>query len=78
LTTAASDSSDKISESNRDLVGREVVVRRRKLRPNTESTASDVSVDSLASVNSILSDESSVKTYRSQRPILNFAPRGKL
>jgi len=52
--------SDEIRENG----DRDIVILRQKFRPNTESSASEVSVDSLTSVNSILSDESSVKTYR--------------
>ena len=64
MASALSEESDNLLDLNREIGNREVVKRRRKSRPNTESTGSELSIDSLASVNSILSDESSIKTYR--------------
>ena len=65
-TTTASTASDDLSEPNHDAGNRDEVTLRRKPqpRPFADSSASEISVESLTSVNSILSDESSIKTYR--------------
>ncbi len=62
---------DTLQEANqsesmtRDSINRESVNRRRKSRPSTaDSSGSELSLDSLASINSILSDESSLRSYR--------------
>ena len=66
ISENATTASDDLSEPNHDAGNRDEVTLRRKPqpRPFADSSASEISVESLTSVNSILSDESSIKTYR--------------